>query len=695
MSELINKKINKKLYDLRAEQKLTRKDLAKKFGCSQLSLYLVERGYFTPSKHLQEKYIEYFSLEKDFFENDLGYSTPIEEEVKIKTPKIRKYYHKRWFKLATLLASVVCFASTSVCYIVLNSTYTNAMSYFSSEIKDAVDYTLEHGEGESISMTTMGKYKYFSNLTYETKNFDSYLGIYEEYALIKQTFYGANISEEKKQAGTNGLYEMSITMEENNQNFLLYLPTQKFEYQGQSGTAFINCYFTNDYKITSFIVSLNLGENREINIKQGELFDEIKELTLNNLKLLDQDMETIFASPKAFGGVCSFADFRNEIQKGNTSIEKVADLIPIPMMLLPTFGFVFMGLFIASFLFAKREKKEREETVKASVYKTVPREVKIKPFVPETVIRCVAITIIILTSVAKFIGFGISKGIFPTSGGDKVFVDAMQSFISVGMVMIFFVMMEQQQHTKTNSMINIVTFFGGLLLYSLELAFISYCDSTGSVYYELVARLLIDKYMPGNIFFGIIAYKSMNYFLFGENNFSKESRNRHRAFRLLSLIPISYILFSIIYFLIHNISGWNIPSQVAVLLFVNNPVILFFVLLYPIGTYLLRYIFDRKYGSEQMKVIEYSCRFNWWKNIIASLIVLVLGLIDVVLMHSLPAGKIQFGTYWYILFIIPFLLLYRNHIGKRNYKFEYLMNGLYIFALGLGYFLMAIVLIIG
>lgn len=102
-----NKGYNKRLYEIRNSYKLSIKDASKYLGISRLKLSLIEHGYFQVNPALQKRFINFYQLESDFFENDLGYPEFVkEEEVKYVSPKINKIINHKAFKISCGLCAI-------------------------------------------------------------------------------------------------------------------------------------------------------------------------------------------------------------------------------------------------------------------------------------------------------------------------------------------------------------------------------------------------------------------------------------------------------------------------------------------------------------------------------------------------------------------------------------------------------------
>jgi hypothetical protein len=99
----------------------------------------------------------------------------------------------------------------------------------------------------------------------------------------------------------------------------------------------------------------------------------------------------------------------------------------------------------------------------------------------------------------------------------------------------------------------------------------------------------------------------------------------------------------------------------------------------------MRLFFVWRYGKDRATTFFNGNKFLWIKNIMVSLIIIVIGIVEFCLKDNPTAHKLGLGMYWNILFLIPLLLFYHPHKGPRNIILDWTTLFFYIIAISFAY----------
>ncbi len=98
--------------------------------------------------------------------------------------------------------------------------------------------------------------------------------------------------------------------------------------------------------------------------------------------------------------------------------------------------------------------------------------------------------------------------------------------------------------------------------------------------------------------------------------------------------------------------------------------------------FIYRRIVMKKYGVENGLIYENGNRYAFTRNLLTCLLIVILVIIDAVIAKQVPELEaFGFGESTYALFLIPCILLYRPHLGKRNAKWDLIYPIIYIITL--------------
>ena len=116
------------LKERREEKNLSRKEASKQIKIRSFTLYLIEKGYILVPKKKEESFISLYSLDNNFFKDDLLY--PVSEKTKDDNSRLLKILKNKFFVsflIILLLASVILIP---VFNLLMNNAKENPNKYY-------------------------------------------------------------------------------------------------------------------------------------------------------------------------------------------------------------------------------------------------------------------------------------------------------------------------------------------------------------------------------------------------------------------------------------------------------------------------------------------------------------------------------------------------------------------------------------
>ena len=367
-------------------------------------------------------------------------------------------------------------------------------------------------------------------------------------------------------------------------------------------------------------------------------------------------------------------------------------------------GLILTGLALFGFLFAMfygRKKGGKQAFTRSFVAivdppeegkKPLKKDIRFAPFIPETVLEIVGIALVFYGSlravgyIAGFFGLGIGLGEFIGAGS----ATRHMGIFMIGMFLLYIIDFDAyMEDTRIVRLIfqNAIIF---ICLYNLEVLLMNGLASMS------VLGDFADKIPIPNMFGSIACYFLIAYCLFYTPKFTKKKKGLLVLHRLIAILPISWILIAWILYRGNGI-WFNLKWSREALFIFNGEKLPFSILaiLYLVGYYLIRLFFEKRLGKTNANVFFNSNRFIWIKNIYLSLIILGVGISEFILRNNAIANKLDFGFYWQIVILIPFILFYHPHKGERSAGTDIATTALYMLALIFCYTLVAAAALIG
>lgn len=702
--------INKRLYDKRIELGYSLKEAAIHLDISKIRLNLIENGYIqVKSKELKSLFIQKYNLEQNFFDDDLnGYPTILDkkQEEDISKTKIVKLLKNFWFKIGSIVLSLA-FVSMFAIGLVRYESHT-PKNLFSERYIQASEYVNETGIDHLSIKSNTG-----SMLVCNYKSIESN----EE--PDENGFYFESINFFPKYDDYLG-YTFFTAYQNINLNALLGLDIENaiFSYESRYSQSYERIHFyvyTYDpgfpalqYLVAHLSIDKHYDSNQfkyvlcEIKDAMGNLVVDSVDSFYGSLYKSAFEAEypiyknkiSNFVTQQTNLGYSNLDEFSTDQIQGIRSYNKYYG----SSIALITCGVVFaticLALFILSLIVTTKfgmkvydavsnigednlEFKEMQTKKKAKL----PKNNWPAPFVPETIVRIIAVLLVITASLSLYYIFNaiVSGDIVGTFESLK-YRATVASFTTVGMILIFFTKLDIIQNKKSTFLLNFALFFAGFIFYVMTILVSK--EITGT---PALARFsIILDFLPGNIVWGILAFNLLTTILLSKPKFDTNDKFKLIKYRLLSLLPLAYMIASSVIQIGRKALGWELPFAVSSLFFTKAVIITVFTILYVAVVYVYRRIVDKKYGKENAEMYVLGNRYQFIQNALIAGIIVILGLTDFLLGKYGVSPKMGFGSNTGIFFLIPLILLYHPHRGARNAKWDLAFNTCYFLSLMAG-----------
>lgn len=184
------------------------------------------------------------------------------------------------------------------------------------------------------------------------------------------------------------------------------------------------------------------------------------------------------------------------------------------------------------------------------------------------------------------------------------------------------------------------------------------------------AMLIIDSFMPSNYLLSISAFLFLGFLLLYKPNFKNDAKLKVVLFRLLSLIPLFYIILSYVLSVLSSLEQINIPSELSISFSGQYFIQEMFGLILISLLFIQSIINEKKEvnNKEKIKVSQLK------KNIIVCSLIILISSIDWILCSVIEINNIyifELGTMKYSIFLVPLFLLYKNDDSEVRYKKTY------------------------
>ncbi len=689
---------NELLYTTRLKLGLSRKQFAKKLHVPSLYYRFYENGYVKPSKKYIKRISEALNIDYSTYFNGIQ-SYPI--ELPDEDSKFQKWYKnifsKKWPKIVAAVLTILSSATIGVSFYKYNYTMDNAQEFYSERYLNFVDEVREKGtmtfsllhemvrpeihysdEDKYISISTSS-----NNYSLRTLNaYANYKGEnYNTYYIIPNLSY-------------NTLSTLNVEYVDH-QNLIKYKSI--FNIENNTFSLSDSIYFEDGAPLEKDDEKYN-----EVVLRMKEHIDEVNydftsmiKLTLN----LDYDFYTEL-----------LVDYKN-----GASLNLTTELVSLGMGIV---GIGLSGLFLFTLLFMiffGRKKEETDENLDVQFLldstpnntnenketlskkpkffsltlekKEPKKDIRFYPFIPETVFELAGIFLILFGSIRiilymtnYFYNGGLTQEVFTQTTSNLFHA------FTIGMFLLYFIDFDiflDDRRSLRNFFLYGLIFIG---LYFIECIMIDYLSKTTGVF-----LLITDFYTIPNNFSTISCYFGLMFFLFYSPKYLN-TKKKLIIFRLMSIIPIAWILVSTLIFQNYKAWGLNLSTWELYIFASERPQFSLLCVIYLLSYYFLRLFIKWRYGIDHANKIFNGNKFYFIKNILVCLIIGIIAIIEYCLKNANTNIK-GIGGYYQIVYLIPFLLFYHPHKGKRCKPVDYLTLILYGLFFSIGYIFAALVIV--
>ncbi len=685
---------NEILYQKRTEKGMSKKEFARFLGVPTLFYRYYENGYVKPGK----KYVEQISDKLGFdysmyFVGLSSYPSALPE----KMTRFEKWYRillsKLWVKLAFVVLLLLSITTIGVSFAKNNEITTHADQFYSEKYLQFVDEVREKGT------TTFSLLHELTRPEIHHSDDEKYVSI----STSTETFAIRDLNAYVRYKGEND--SIYYIVPNSATGSLNYINVQYVDYSTLD--KYISTFTIQDSK---FVFSDSIKyEDGETLDSSNELYNTVKAKMVSKINQVNSDFTSLIKEKTGMD-----YDFYKELlvdHKEGANKNLFAEIMSLVMGII---GIGLTGLFLFAILFSfffgiKEEKKklelgrvdsiaiDEEPKKNASPFKVTDKQkqnvammgkdIPFFPFLPETVLEIIGICLIALGSVRIFLNIEL---LFYSSGVTQEMYNQTSTnlfrLFTVGMFLLYFIDFDiflDDSRSLRNFFLYGIVFFG---LYFIECILIEYLAKTRGLIF-----LLRDYYVVPNNFGTISCYFGIMFFLFYTPK-NINTKKKTIIFRLMCLIPIAWIVVSTVIFENYKALGLDFNTWQVYFFDSERPQFSLLCVSYLVGLYLIRLYFKRKYGVEAATRFFNGNRFYYIKNIFICLIVAAIGVNEYILRNYSSNIK-GIGSYYQIVYLIPMLLFYHPHLGKRCKPLDYFTLILYGLFFSFGYLLAAILII--
>lgn len=675
---------NYHLYRFRKEKGLSRYKMAKLCHISSFSYAAIEKGYIKPTKKKAAKISE--ALGEDFSRyliEEPSYPSELPE----RRSKIARFgYRFISHPITVIFFFILGLVSTATMifgFVQSDAIRANNRAYFDEEVLSFHDQLVEVGE-PYFSLTAQDMKQpeiYFVEHTEEASRYVSIRAAsYDTQHLNAPTFRAVYRSE-----GFRLMISYRWTRLDDETDY----PTSWLAEVLQSDTGFTSSG------------SLNYREEKGDPVWDlyGQIGTEDTPMPEGLSRLLALGADSLFADFDrliANSGIQTNLDFFNLQKKEMEAMNRI-EPIDARNELCRFLGLVAAGgaFFVAIFGFLYSERKGvvegltyRRSEVSVDMDRRMPTDYRFGPFLPETIIELVGIVLVFIGSLRLIL---LSLAFFTLNMGNVLesgqATNLMSTFM-VGMFLLYFIdfdlFLDDKRLFRDIALYSIVF----LCLYGIEMMVYNIIND-GSV-----LSIVIDYVTIPNPFGSVACYFLTMLFLFYKPKVIKTQRGL-LIYRLLASIPIGWVITSWLLFYGGNaLFDMNMPIPVRYIFSCEKPAFTFLAISYLVSLYFLRLHYTRKYGEENAPLYFNGNRFLWNKNFLVAILVAVIGGVEFILRDNATAHTLGLGHYSNIVLLIPLLLFYHPHKGKRNLGVDMTTMTLYIIALSTAYLAAALIILL-
>ena len=680
------------LYNKRNELGLSRKAFARNVHISYFKYTLIEKGYLKPSKRNVNSIEKYLNIDfKPYLKGAASYSTDLPE--KEKRPIVKMVYDfigATGTRIALIFIFLLSLSAVITSIIWTDKYETNRKDFYPEKIVELYDSVVDNGTVTLDLLNSLSRAEIFDNM-------DNY-----RLTMIKANYNGSRIGEmEFKIDYWTDDYRLTLVF--NNELKVTFLTnfiaakkvkvTAKYvDYTDNSYTQLVFYEVEkDDYELIKDSVPFDVkdpaNEDRLMQMVEDIIFklyvfnDNFNVLTRDKLGLTYDFYDDIFVP---------LVDTNIKLRRWENAIE-IIYILGIIATLASLFGMAYSVLYGTKKGVNQMSFTNDTSSILKGKKEITKSDIKLTPFIPEIVLEFIGIIIVFIASLRIFYYYSMIIGVVPaTMSNFKEVTNIFMPIFYLGMFLLYFIDFDtfvEDKRVIRNFFMYLLIYIG---LYVLEIYLVDVLKGNESVVFNMV-----DEVKFPNMFGSIALYFLMMFLLFCTPKFIN-TKKRLIIFRSLSVLPAIIVL--TLYFIFKNANGawgWNLDKEILFLFTSERISFSLLCILYLYGLYFLRLFFKRKYGDKEAKRYFNGNRYIFLKNIMLSLIILGVAIVEYLLKDNSTANKLGFGVNYYIIFLIPFVIFYHPHKGERNFWSDIMTTILYALAISSIFIFIGITLLFG
>lgn len=660
------------LYHQRQQQKLSRRDFAKKCHVSFFLYFLMEKGYIKPGKRQISNISSYLGVDyAKYLSGDYSYPIDLPYSEPGIVTKIYSFLSKTGFRLISFFLFLVSFVMMFVSNAGLNISSSEKRTYYSEAFLDFYDGIREKGNDTYSLLSQTRKPEIF---TEDGQKLVSIKGSYDEMTESELS------------------YEVTYHFDDCRIFFSMMVSSGKPDFSG-------SYYEYETKKKGSFLVEDGIVNVLSIYLDQSpeyECTDEEMQALKEKLQPLADVLKDDFrnVTEKWLGLDYPIESFSSDFSAGYNACSKHSFMWGLCYFGSVIFAGVFLFVFLYALIYGRKKQDEAFyyldcKKVENSLGKGRPArtDFRLSPFIPETIIELIGIALVFFGSLRILYYFFSFFQIIEISGNNFSKIPAgFFNMFMIGMFLLYLIdfdIFADDKRVLRNIGLYMIIFF---VLYLFESKIMTYLADYGNILLDI---LVSKKTIPNN-FFSISMYFAIMAFLFYTPKKLENSKHL-KWYRLCSVLPVALIVSRTLIFNLAN-TTWNWNLSIPVLYFFSSERIqfTFLCIVYLFGFYFMKTYVEKKYGKEKAIVVLNGNRFLWCKNLFTALAIALVGIIEIIFAKNQMASNLGIGKYPGILFLSPLVLFYHPHKGKRNIVIDYITLGLYFFSFAGAYILIGI-----
>ena len=637
---------NVQLRSLREAKNLTIRESAKNIGIPLFALYLYEEGYFRPTKRARKKIEEFYQTTLSIEGMD-AYPSPNNIRNNSKHTK-KKLLTKRIVYGSLSLLMVLITITGSVLF---TKSVNNAESYYGDtynslkntiEIKGTLGHDIVTGleyyqyekssdvEDASIVFYKTDNLLYFNECSYSATDMDDLMGV--------------------------GRYHYIFGGPLGDNSYIC-----NFTFGSITNGTYFSCNFIYENKpvtnISNFVVHVkgidNITEELAINYVNVNIDDMSNYISLTMSEVLGQE-------------VSLYNDFLPSREQGRVinNILQITGLI----LIIPGIVLFFIFFWIFTRLMVVNIKPRLVGTtglIEGDKHKSLPKDINMKIGLPDYVVLVLARTLSVTSIFLMILSFVSKIGLFtlPSFFHSDDYLWSLKIILLAGIFLNHFIVLGR--HKKPDALFKkiIYNLYIFLLIATMETAVIGITNAWG---YDFAS--LIYQYLPGNVFQVIAVQYIIYLFLFFQPPFlNKDKKIIRYGWHALSLIPLGFLIASYFisnsYMLVYGVKenlyiNFWFPNGFLPLSIVST--------LFMYTAFIYNLYNEHKYGVRNSQIYSYGDRYTLIENGICAFYILLIGLLDLIFIHSQYGYYLGLGYNRWIFFLIPFILLVKYSPNKKQ-----------------------------